>query len=217
MGAFSVISSDSQAMGRVGEVITRTWQTAHKMKLQRGRLAEERGENDNERVKRYVAKYTINPAIAQGLSRHVGSVEAGKRADLVLWHPAFFGAKPEMVLIGGTIVVAQMGDPNASIPTPQPVHTRPMFGAFGRSVTASAVTFVSRAALEDGVRERLGLQKDLLAVEGTRGIGKADMVRNAATPAIEVNPETYEVRADGVLLTCEPAAELPLAQRYFLY
>ena len=217
IGAFSVMASDSQAMGRVGEVVTRTWQTAHKMKQQRGRLAEETGDNDNERVKRYVAKYTINPAIAHGLARHVGSVEVGKRADLVLWHPAFFGAKPDMVLLGGTIVLAQMGDPNASIPTPQPVHTRPMFGAFGRSVGASAVTFVSRAALEDGVRDRLGLQKEVLAVEGTRGIGKADMVLNAATPVIEVNPETYEVRADGELLTCEPARELPLAQRYFLY
>jgi len=217
MGAFSILSSDSQAMGRVGEVIIRTWQTAHKMKLQRGRLAEETGDNDNLRVRRYVAKYTINPAIAQGMSRHIGSVEEGKRADLVLWSPAFFGAKPEMVLIGGTIVVAQMGDPNASIPTPQPVHTRPMFGAFGRSVERSAILFVSQAAQADGLRARIGLAKETVAVEGTRSIGKADMIHNNATPQIEVDPETYEVRADGELLTCEPARELPLAQRYFLF
>jgi urease subunit alpha len=217
LGAFSVISSDSQAMGRVGEVITRTWQTAHKMKVQRGRLEGEQGANDNLRVRRYVAKYTINPAIAHGISRHIGNVEAGKRADLVLWSPAFFGAKPEMVLLGGVIVVAQMGDPNASIPTPQPVHTRPMFGAYGRSVERNAVVFVSGAAMEDDLRGRLGTAKDMLAVEGTRGIGKRDMRLNDATPVIEVHPETYEVRADGVLLTCEPAKELPLAQRYFLY
>ncbi len=217
MGAFSVLSSDSQAMGRVGEVIIRTWQTAHKMKLQRGRLPEEQGDNDNFRVKRYVAKYTINPAIAHGLSRHIGSVEEGKRADLVLWSPAFFGVKPEMVLIGGTIAVAQMGDPNASIPTPQPVYTRPMFGAFGRSVERSAVLFTSAAAAAEGIGGRLGLAKEVVAVQGTRDIGKADMRLNAATPAIEVNPETYEVRADGELLTCAPAKELPLAQRYFLY
>jgi urease subunit alpha len=203
IGAFSILSSDSQAMGRVGEVITRTWQTAHK--------------NDNLRVRRYIAKYTINPAVAHGISRHIGSVEPGKRADLVLWHPAFFGAKPEMVLVGGVIVVAQMGDPNASIPTPQPVHTRPMFGALGGARTASAVTFVSQAALAGGVGRRLGLAKALVAVEGTRGIGKADMRLNHALPAIEVDPETYEVRADGELLVCAPAAELPLAQRYFLY
>ncbi|AZL60679.1 urease subunit alpha [Tabrizicola piscis] len=217
LGAFSVISSDSQAMGRVGEVITRTWQTAHKMKVQRGRLEGETGENDNLRVKRYVAKYTINPAIAHGVSRHIGSVEEGKRADLVLWSPAFFGAKPEMVLLGGVIVVAQMGDPNASIPTPQPVHTRPMFGAFGGSVTRNAVTFVSKAGLEADIKGAYGLAKDTLAVEGTRGLAKRDMKLNFATPTIEVDPETYEVRADGVLLTCEPARELPLAQRYFLY
>jgi urease subunit alpha len=217
MGAFSILSSDSQAMGRVGEVITRTWQTAHKMKVQRGRLAEETGQNDNFRVKRYVAKYTINPAIAHGVSAHIGSVTEGKRADLVLWSPAFFGAKPDMVLIGGTIVCAQMGDPNASIPTPQPVYTRPMFGAFGRSVERSAVIFVSAAAQADGVRAKYGLAKETLAVQGTRGIGKSDMVHNSATPQIEVNPETYEVRADGELLTCEPARELPLAQRYFLF
>jgi urease subunit alpha len=217
LGAFSVISSDSQAMGRVGEVITRTWQTAHKMKVQRGRLEGEQGENDNLRVRRYVAKYTINPAIAHGMSRHIGSVEEGKRADLVLWSPAFFGAKPEMVLIGGCIVVAQMGDPNASIPTPQPVHTRPMFGAFGGSLIRNAVTFVSKAGLEADVRSAYGLAKDTIAVEHTRGIGKRDMKLNDATPTIEVDPETYEVRADGVLLTCEPAQELPLAQRYFLF
>ena len=217
LGAFSIISSDSQAMGRIGEVITRTWQTAHKMRQQRGRLSEETGQNDNFRVRRYIAKYTINPAVAHGISAHVGSIEVGKRADLVLWSPAFFGAKPEMVLIGGSIVVAQMGDPNASIPTPQPVYTRPMFGAFGRSVERNAVTFVSQAALEDDVRGNLGLAKDTLAVQGCRGIGKADMRLNDATPQIEVDPETYEVRADGVLLTCEPARELPLAQRYFLF
>jgi urease subunit alpha len=213
----SVISSDSQAMGRVGEVITRTWQTAHKMRQQRGRLPEETGDNDNFRVRRYIAKYTINPAIAHGLSQHIGSIEVGKRADLVLWSPAFFGAKPEMVLIGGCIVVAQMGDPNASIPTPQPVHTRPMFGAFGRSVERNAVVFVSRAALEDDVRHRYGTAKETVAVENCREIGKRDMRLNDATPQIDVHPETYEVRADGVLLTCEPARELPLAQRYFLY
>ena len=217
MGAFSVLSSDSQAMGRVGEVITRTWQTAHMNKKRRGRLAEEVGENDNFRVKRYIAKYTINPAIIHGISGHIGSVEEGKRADLVLWSPAFFGAKPEMVLLGGVIVVAQMGDPNASIPTPQPVYSRPMFGAFGRSVERNAVVFVSQAGQEADVRHRYGIAKETLAVEGTRGIGKRDMKLNSATPSIEVDPETYEVRADGVLLTCEPATELPLAQRYFLF
>jgi urease subunit alpha len=217
MGAFSVISSDSQAMGRVGEVITRTWQTAHKMRQQRGRLAEEVGDNDNARVKRYIAKYTINPAIAHGLSAHIGSIEVGKRADLVLWSPAFFGAKPEMVLLGGMIVVAQMGDPNASIPTPQPVYTRLMFGAYGGALGASAVTFLSQAAMEDGVPDTLRLSKTTAAVQGTRDIGKADMRLNAALPVIEVDPETYEVRANGELLTCEPATELPLAQRYFLY
>lgn len=217
LGAFSIISSDSQAMGRIGEVILRTWQTAHKMKVQRGRLAQETGENDNVRVKRYVAKYTVNPAIAQGLSRHVGSVETGKLADLVLWDPAFFGVKPDMVLKAGTISMALMGDPNASIPTPQPVHYRPMFGGFGRAMAASAITFVSKAALEDGIGQRLGLAREVAAVEGTRGIGKADMIHNSATPAIEVDPETYEVRADGELLTCEPAAVLPMAQRYFLF
>ncbi|MDO9637719.1 MAG: urease subunit alpha [Pseudotabrizicola sp.] len=217
LGAFSVLSSDSQAMGRVGEVITRTWQTAHKMKLQRGRMEGEQGANDNLRVRRYIAKYTINPAIIHGISDHIGSIEVGKRADLVLWSPAFFGAKPEMVLMGGVIVVAQMGDPNASIPTPQPVHSRLMFGAYGRSVERNAVIFTSQAAQEDGIGARLGLAKDTVAVKGTRGVQKSDMKLNSATPTIEVDPETYEVRADGVLLTCEPATELPLAQRYFLY
>ncbi|NHF74243.1 urease subunit alpha [Paracoccus xiamenensis] len=215
LGAFSIISSDSQAMGRVGEVITRTWQTAHKMKVQRGRLAGETGQNDNLRARRYIAKYTINPAVAHGISSHVGSIEVGKRADLVLWHPAFFGAKPEMSLIGGQIVMAQMGDPNASIPTPQPMYSRPMFGALGRAAQQASVAFVSRAGLNRGCGEGLG--KAMIAVEGTRGIGKRDMRLNDATPEIEVDPETYEVRADGALLTCEPATELPLAQRYFLY
>ena len=216
-GAFSIIASDSQAMGRVGEVIIRTWQTAHKMKLQRGRLTEETGDNDNARVKRYVAKYTINPAIAHGISGHIGSVAVAKRADLVLWHPAFFGVKPEMVLIGGSIACAQMGDPNASIPTPQPVYTRPMFGAFGRSVEQSAVSFVSAAAQDAGIAGSLGLAKQTVPVGNTRAISKADMVHNAYCPQIEVNPETYEVRADGELLTCEPAEELPMAQRYFMF
>ncbi len=217
MGAFSIIASDSQAMGRVGEVIIRTWQTADKMKKQRGRLSEETGENDNFRVRRYIAKYTINPAIAHGVSGHIGSIEVGKRADLVLWNPAFFGVKPEMVLIGGTIACAQMGDPNASIPTPQPVYSRPMWGAFGKSVERGAVTFVSAAAQAAGVGAALGLGKETLAVAGTRGIGKSDMVLNAATPEMEVHPETYEVRANGELLTCEPARVLPMAQRYFMF
>ncbi|MDX8347086.1 urease subunit alpha [Cognatiyoonia sp. IB215446] len=217
MGAFSIIASDSQAMGRVGEVIIRTWQTADKMKKQRGALSEETGDNDNLRVRRYIAKYTINPAIAHGISAHVGSVEEGKRADLCLWNPAFFGVKPEMVLMGGTIVCAQMGDPNASIPTPQPVYTRPMFGAYGRSVENSAVTFVSAAAQDAGLGDSLGLAKKTLPVVNTRGIGKADLKLNDAMPAVEVNPETYEVRADGELLTCQPAEELPMAQRYFLF
>ena len=217
MGAFSIIASDSQAMGRVGEVLIRTWQTADKMRKQRGRLADETGQNDNFRVRRYIAKYTINPAIAHGISAHVGSIEEGKRADLVLWSPAFFGVKPEMVLLGGTIAVAQMGDPNASIPTPQPVYTRPMFGAYGRSVERSAVTFVSAAAQEDGIGRSLGLAKDTLPVVNTRGIGKRDLKLNDALPEVEVNPETYEVRADGELLTCQPAEVLPMAQRYFLF
>jgi urease subunit alpha len=218
LGAFSIISSDSQAMGRVGEVIIRCWQTADKMKRQRGRLPEETGDNDNFRVKRYIAKYTINPAIAHGLSTHIGSVEVGKRADLVLWHPAFFGVKPELVLLGGAIAAAPMGDPNASIATPQPVHYRPMFGAFGLAKRATSVTFTSKAAIEAGIGERYSLQKTLLPVENTRGgIGKRSMVHNSATPLIEVDPETYEVRADGELLTCEPATVLPMAQRYFLF
>ena len=218
MGAFSIIASDSQAMGRVGEVLIRTWQTADKMKRQRGALPEEMGSNDNFRVKRYIAKYTINPAIAHGMSEYIGSIEAGKRADLVLWSPAFFGVKPDMVLLGGTIAAAQMGDPNASIPTPQPVHYRPMFGAFGKSLTASGVTFVSKAAIEIDLKQRLGVDKDLLAVSNTRGgISKASMELNDMTPEIDVNPETYEVRANGELLTCEPAKELSMAQRYFLF
>jgi urease alpha subunit len=217
MGAFSMMSSDSQAMGRVGEVVIRTWQTADKMKKQRGRLKEEQGDNDNVRVKRYVAKYTINPAITHGISRHVGSIEVGKRADLVIWSPAFFGAKPDCVLIGGTIVAAPMGDPNASIPTPQPVHYRPMFGAFGKSLVASPALFVSQAAITKGVAKKWGLTRPMLAVKGTRKIGKKDMVHNSLCPTIEVDPETYEVRANGELLTCEPATVLPMAQRYFRF
>ncbi len=217
LGAFSIISSDSQAMGRVGEVIIRTFQTAHKMKVQRGRLPGEAGDNDNLRVRRYIAKVTINPAIAHGLSKHVGSVEVGKFADLVLWSPAFFGVKPDLVLKLGTIAAAQMGDPNASIPTPQPVHYRPMFGGFGRAMTASSITFVSKAAIEAGIAEKLALTRVVLPVEDCRTIGKTDMVLNDAMPVIEVDPETYEVRADGELLTCEPAEVLPMAQRYFLF
>ena len=217
MGAFSIIASDSQAMGRVGEVIIRTWQTAHKMKVQRGRLAGETGDNDNLRVKRYIAKYTINPAICHGLSAHIGSIEVGKRADVVLWHPAFFGVKPEMVLLGGSIAVAQMGDPNASIPTPQPVYTRPMFASFGRSVERSAICFVSQAAQDRDIAAELGLAKQTEAVQNTRAISKADMMMNHYQPEIEVHPETYEVRADGEILTCSPATELPMAQRYFLF
>ena len=217
IGAFSMISSDSQAMGRVGEVIIRCWQTAHKMKMQRGELAGDSG-NDNTRVKRYIAKYTINPAITHGLSHEVGSIKVGKRADLVLWNPAFFGVKPEMVLLGGSIAAAPMGDPNASIPTPQPVHYRPMFASFGKLLTSSSVTFVSQAALDAGLPQRLGTAKKMIAVKNTRGgISKASMIHNSATPYIEVNPETYEVRADGELLVCEPATSLPMAQRYFLF
>jgi urease subunit alpha len=216
LGALSMMSSDSQAMGRVGEVIIRTWQTADKMKRQRGQLPGERG-NDNMRAKRYVAKYTINPAITHGVSKHIGSVEKGKLADLVLWSPAFFGVKPDMVIKGGSIVSAQMGDPNASIPTPQPVHYRPMFAAFGRSRTASSVVFVSKAAIRDGLKKKLGIAKDLVAVENTRRIRKKDLIHNNATPKIEVDPETYEVSADGELLVCEPAKSLPMAQRYFLF
>jgi len=218
MGAFSIISSDSQAMGRVGEVLIRTFQTAHKMKLQRGRLPEETGDNDNLRVRRYIAKVTINPAIAQGISHVVGSVEVGKLADLCLWNPAFFAVKPDLVIKGGSIIRAAMGDPNASIPTPQPVHDRPMFAAFGRAIGSHCITFLSNAAMEDDVGATLGLRRMLVAVENTRGgIGKRSMVLNDATPNIEVDPKTYEVRADGALLTCEPAAVLPMAQRYFLY
>ena len=217
LGAFSMIASDSQAMGRVGEVIIRTWQTADKMKKQRGPLPGEKPGNDNHRIKRYVAKYTINPALTHGIAGEVGSIEVGKLADLVLWKPMFFGVKPDLVLKCGTIAAAAMGDPNASIPTPQPVHYRPMFGAFGRSMTMSSVTFVSKAAMDAGIDRDLDLAKTLVAVVGTRGITKKDMVLNGATPVIEVDPETYEVRADGELLTCEPAKELAMAQRYFLF
>ncbi|HEY0957995.1 MAG TPA: urease subunit alpha [Novosphingobium sp.] len=217
LGALSILSSDSQAMGRVGEVVTRTWQTAHKMKAQRGSLPGDPPRNDNLRVRRYVAKYTINPAIAQGMSDEIGSVEVGKLADLVLWTPAFFGAKPDLVIKGGMITMAMMGDANASIPTPQPVHSRPMFGQFGRAMAASCVSFVSQAAADRGVADRLGLARRVLPVVGTRGIGKAQMKLNDALPDISVDPETYEVRADGELLACEPASELPLAQRYYLY
>ncbi|WP_122522543.1 urease subunit alpha [Pannonibacter phragmitetus] len=218
MGAMSIISSDSQAMGRVGEILIRTFQTAHKMRVQRGRLPEETGENDNMRVKRYIAKVTINPAIAHGLDEHIGSVEVGKLADLVLWSPAFFCVKPDMILKLGTIAAAPMGDPNASIPTPQPVHYRPMFGAFGKAMTASRVTFVSKAAHDHGIKDRLELDSLVLPVKNTRGgISKRSMIHNSALPHVEVHPETYEVRADGELLTCEPAEVLPMAQRYFLF
>src|SRR5437588_2138407 len=218
LGALSMMSSDSQAMGRLGEVIIRTWQTADKMKKQRGRMKEEKGDNDNVRAKRYVAKYTVNPAIAHGVARHIGSVEKGKLADLVLWSPAFFGVKPDLVIKGGSIVAAQMGDPNASIPTPQPVHYRPMFGAYGGALTASSVVFASKAAVKAGLGRKLGIAKELVAVENTRGgISKKSMVHNGATPKIDVDPETYEVRADGELLTCAPADVLPMAQRYFLF
>jgi urease subunit alpha len=217
LGALSMMSSDSQAMGRVGEVVIRTWQTAHKMKVQRGALPGD-GAADNNRVKRYIAKYTINPAIAQGIAHEVGSVELGKLADLVLWSPEFFGVKPDLIIKGGAIVWAAMGDPNASIPTPQPVHYRPMFGAFGGALAAGCISFVSAAALEAGIRGTLGLRRSLVAVRNTRGgIGKRSMIHNDATPVIEVDPETYEVRADGELLTCEPATVLPMAQRYFLF
>ncbi|ACB81357.1 urease, alpha subunit [Methylorubrum populi BJ001] len=218
IGALSMMSSDSQAMGRVGEVVIRTWQTADKMKRQRGALPGDASGNDNLRARRYVAKYTINPAIAHGVSRHIGSVEPGKLADLVLWTPAFFGVKPDLVLKGGMIATAPMGDPNASIPTPQPVHYRPMFGAYGRAPFATALTFVSQAAVEDGLKERLRISKELVAVENVRGgISKESMILNNATPVIEIDPETYDVRADGELLVCEPAEVLPMAQRYFLF
>jgi urease subunit alpha len=213
-----MMSSDSQAMGRVGEVIIRTWQTAHKMKTQRGALPGDTDRNDNARVKRYISKYTINPAIAQGFATEIGSIAMGKLADLVLWSPAFFGVKPDLVIKGGSIACAPMGDPNASIPTPQPVHYRPMFGAIGRAMAASCITFVSGAAIEAGIGKALGLERRLAPVSNTRGgIGKKAMIHNDATLVLEVDPETYEVRADGVLLTCEPATILPMAQRYFLF
>ncbi|MGB3518748.1 MAG: urease subunit alpha [Elainellaceae cyanobacterium] len=217
LGAFSMISSDSQAMGRVGEVIIRTWQTAHKMKVQRGPLSEDSDRNDNHRVKRYVAKYTINPALTHGVAHEIGSVEEGKLADLCLWKPAFFGVKPELVIKGGAIAWAQMGDPNASIPTPQPVHMRPMFGSYGGAIAATSLTFVSKAAVAQGIAGKIGLQKPAVAVMNIRNVGKADMKLNNYQPVMEVNPETYEVRADGELLTCEPAEVLPMAQRYFLF
>jgi urease subunit alpha len=215
MGVISIMSSDSQAMGRVGEVIIRTWQTAHKMKVQRGALGDPN--NDNARAKRYIAKYTINPAIAHGISQEVGSVEEGKLADLCLWKPAFFGVKPQLIIKGGMVVWSQMGDANASIPTPEPVYMRPMFGAFGGAIGATSMTFLSQAALEDNIPEKLGLTSQIKAVSNTRNISKADLKHNNATPNIEVNPETYEVRADGELLTCESATSLPMAQRYFLF
>jgi urease subunit alpha len=217
LGAFSMISSDSQAMGRVGEVIIRTWQTAHKMKVQRGQLTEDSPHNDNYRAKRYIAKYTINPAITHGIAAHVGSVEVGKLADLCLWKPAFFGVKPEIVIKGGAIAWAQMGDANASIPTPEPVHMRPMFASFGGAIASTSLTFLSKAALEREIPKQLNLQKMVVAVSGTRQITKKSMKLNDATPHMEVDPETYQVRADGQLLTCESATILPLAQRYFLF
>ncbi|MBM9511009.1 urease subunit alpha [Desulfogranum marinum] len=217
LGAFSMIASDSQAMGRVGEVICRTWQTAHKMKVQRGSLAEDTGKNDNMRIRRYIAKYTINPAIAHGIAHEVGSVEVGKLADLVLWKPQFFGAKPQLIIKGGMIAAAPMGDPNASIPTPQPVHYRPMFGALGGSRYATTLSFVSKAAYDQGIGDQLQLQSLLSYCKGCRSLTKKDMIHNNYQPTIEVDPQTYEVRADGQLLVCEPAAVLPLAQRYFLF
>jgi urease subunit alpha len=217
LGVFSMISSDSQAMGRIGEVVTRTWQTAHKMKVQRGPLAQDSDRHDNYRVKRYVAKYTINPAITHGISAHVGSIAAGKLADLVLWKPAFFGVKPEIVVKGGFIAWSVMGDSNASIPTPQPVLYRPMFGAFGKAMRSTSLTFVSAAAFAGGIKQRLGLEKTVVAVAHCRDIGKGDMIHNDAMPNLEVDPETYEVRANGELLSCEPADVLPMAQRYFLF
>ena len=217
LGAIAMMSSDSQAMGRIGESIIRTWQTAHKMKVQRGSLPQDPARHDNTRAKRYIAKYTINPAIAHGIANHVGSIEPGKLADLCLWKPAFFGVKPELVIKGGAIAWAQMGDANASIPTPQPVHGRPMFASFGKAINSTSLTFVSKAALKAGVPEKLGLQRQVVAVSGIRSIRKSDMKLNDAQPAIEVDPQTYEVFADGQLLTCEPAAVLPMAQRYFLF
>lgn len=218
MGVFSMMSSDSQAMGRVSEVITRTWQTAHKMKVQRGFLSEdESNNNDNFRVKRYISKYTINPAISHGISKHVGSLEAGKIADIVLWKPAMFGAKPELIIKGGIIIAGRMGDPNASIPTPQPVIYRPMFGAYGKALHKTCVTFVSKIAIENKTIEKYQLNKIILPVENCRNIGKKDLIHNDKTPNIEVNPENYEVKVDGEKITCEPAKELPLTQRYFLF
>ncbi|MEB3118835.1 MAG: urease subunit alpha, partial [Limnothrix sp.] len=217
LGAIAMMSSDSQAMGRIGESIIRTWQTAHKMKVQRGSLPQDPARHDNTRAKRYIAKYTINPAIAHGIANHVGSIEPGKLADLCLWKPAFFGVKPELVIKGGAIAWAQMGDANASIPTPQPVHGRPMFASFGKAIQSTSLTFVSKAALKAGVPDKLGLQRQVVAVSGIRSIRKSDMKLNDAQPAIEVDPQTYEVFADGQLLTCEPAAVLPMAQRYFLF
>jgi urease subunit alpha len=217
LGAFSMISSDSQAMGRVGEVITRTWQTAHKMKVQRGSLADDPSDHDNFRVKRYIAKYTINPALTHGIAHEVGSLEQGKLADIVLWRPAFFGAKPAMIIKGGMIIAAPMGDPNASIPTPQPVHYRYMFGSLGLARGATCVSFVSQAAAAAGMKEKLRLQNNVVAVKNTRGVRKADLIHNHYQPRIEVDAQTYQVRADGELLVCEPASVLPLAQRYFLF
>jgi urease subunit alpha len=217
LGAISMMSSDSQAMGRVGEVIIRTWQTAHKMKTQRGTLAEDNARHDNFRVKRYVAKYTINPALANGIAHEVGSVEPGKWADLVLWRPAFFGVKPSVVLKGGFIAAAAMGDPNASIPTPQPVHYRPMFGSFGKARGATSISFVSAASLANGAAESYGLAKRLVGVKGNRTVTKRDMIHNAYLPVMQIDAQTYQVRADGVLLTCEPATVLPMAQKYFLF
>ncbi|MFM9881071.1 MAG: urease subunit alpha, partial [Burkholderiaceae bacterium] len=217
LGAISMMSSDSQAMGRVGEVILRTWQTAHKMKQQRGSLAGDSARSDNTRVKRYIAKYTINPAIAHGISHEVGSIEVGKWADLVVWKPAFFGVKPALILKGGFIAMAAMGDPNASIPTPQPVHYRPMFGAFGGAVARGSLTFVSQAGLAAGIKDQFGLAKNLSAVKNIRGIRKQHMLHNHYLPKMEIDAQTYSVRADGQLLTCEPASSLPMAQRYFLF
>jgi urease subunit alpha len=217
LGAISMMSSDSQAMGRVGEVILRTWQTAHKMKVQRGALPEDNARNDNFRAKRYVAKYTINPAIAHGISHEVGSIEVGKWADLVVWKPAFFGVKPALMLKGGSIAMAAMGDPNASIPTPQPVHYRPMFGAYGGAIARGSLTFVSQAGLSAGIKERFGLAKNLSAVKNIRNVRKQHLIHNGYLPKMEIDPQTYAVRADGQLLTCEPAKVLPMAQRYFLF
>ena len=217
LGALSMMSSDSQAMGRVGEVIIRTWQTADKMKRQRGPLPEETGDNDNARAKRYIAKYTINPAIAHGVSRHIGSIEPGKLADLVLWTPAFFGVKPDLIIKGGAIAAAAMGDPNASIPTPQPVHYRPMFGSYGGALARGSLTFTSQAGMAAGIGQKYGLQKTLSAVKGIRGVGKRHMILNDYLPKMEIDAQTYAVRADGMLLTCEPAVSLPMTQRYFLF